>query len=89
MALSDQERLLQLGSAVSIDTLCQSEGITREEFDAWWKQIIVTRAATLQGSISDDVSATVSIQRDRHEVQFEFDNCYIKFHYLIRNRCSY
>ncbi|MFP6765099.1 MAG: penicillin acylase family protein, partial [Planctomycetaceae bacterium] len=68
MALTDQERLGRLGRTGSIDRLCQTEGISRQEFDSWWKHTLESRAVTSPGTISVDVSATVSLQRDEHGI---------------------
>lgn len=72
MTLSNLERLAQLGRGTSIDDLCQSERITREEFTAWWKAIVAERIVDYAKSLRDGVSAPVTIRRDQHGIPHIF-----------------
>jgi len=66
MKRSSQEMLHQLGNGDSIATVCEAAGITRVEFDAWWKAECVRRVPSAQGSQKlDGVKANVRIERDR------------------------
>lgn len=68
MAMSNQERLKQLGQGESVDGLCQAEGISRTEFDAWWQEQIQQRAASGAGPVSVGVVGEVSIRRNSNGI---------------------
>lgn len=72
MSMSDQERLGRLCRGESIESLCQADGISRADFDAWWQATIQQRAVPASGAISAGVSAEVSIRRDEHGVPHIF-----------------
>lgn len=72
MAMSDAERLRQLGSGASIESLCAAADISRGEFDAWWQEQITRRAEPIDGSLSAGVSSAVSIQRDENGIPHIF-----------------
>ncbi|MDA1164228.1 MAG: penicillin acylase family protein [Planctomycetota bacterium] len=68
MTTSDKDRLGRLGSGESIEALCDADGIDRAEFDRWWSETIRQRVHLATGSLPADVSAEVSIQRDKHGI---------------------
>lgn len=61
---STKEMLKQLGSGRSIAEVCQQAEMTREQFDAWWKQECQSRQPCCDGSQDAAVGAAVEIQRD-------------------------
>lgn len=64
MTTIDRQRLAHLGRGESIDSLCSTAGISRDEFDRWWRDVCSQRAESHSGRISGAVSGEVSIQRD-------------------------
>lgn len=72
MAISNQERLRRLGSGESIDSVCNGAGITRSEFDTWWRETIEACAVPGSGLVSVGVSSEVSIRRDSHGIPHIF-----------------
>jgi len=72
----DRQRLQQLGSGQRIADVCAADGLTREEFDAWWQRMLDDRkAAGHNGRSSASVSCNVRIQRDRFGIpRIEADN---------------
>ena len=65
MNLSDRELLQRLGSGETINTLCDAAGITRPEFDEWWRRQVEARCPAVDGIVHDAVQLSVSIERDR------------------------
>ncbi len=72
MNLSTAELLRRLGSGESIDALCKAAGISREEFDAWWKREAQSRVPEASGSLSAGVDSPVAIDRDEWGVPHIF-----------------
>lgn len=68
MNLSNNEFLRRLGSGESISALCDAAGITRSEFDDWWRRQIEARCPAEDGEVRAAVQAGVSIERDRRGV---------------------
>jgi penicillin amidase len=62
--LHAKEILQKLGAGESIDSVCQVAGISREEFDRWWKVEAASRAPEMTGLRSVPVKAGVEIARD-------------------------
>jgi penicillin amidase len=60
-----RRRLRQLGKGDSIAKVCDSEGLSRAEFDAWWAAETAARVPSATGTIRTAVSAPVRIDRDR------------------------
>lgn len=56
--------LRRLGSGESIDALCQSQGWTRAQFDAWWRDENARRRPTVDGTSAAPVAHDVTIRRD-------------------------
>ncbi len=50
MNLTSKEMLLKLGSGSKIAGLCKEAGITRQEFDAWWRAELSRRVPSPAGS---------------------------------------
>jgi len=64
--------LQHLGAGKSINDICRSAGITRDDFDAWWKAETRSRVPRHSGSLSAPVSAGVSIERDAWSIPHIF-----------------
>ena len=64
MKLHAKEILQKLGAGESIDSVCHVAGISREEFDRWWKVEAASRAPEMTGLRSVPVKAGVEIARD-------------------------
>lgn len=57
--------LRRLGAGETIAAVCESEGWSRADFDAWWQRETARRAPRCEGSIRAGVSGEVTIARDR------------------------
>jgi len=66
--MNTKERLRRLGDGDSIQSACKSAGITRAEFDSWWREEAEKRVPSHTGEIPVHVSTTVSIARDAHGI---------------------
>ncbi len=65
MNKTDKDMLRRLGAGDSIAAICQDEGMTRAEFDAWWTGQITSRVPTTRGARTvSGVSGRVDIARD-------------------------
>jgi len=62
--LHAKEILQKLGAGESIDSVCHVAGISREEFDRWWKVEAASRTPEMTGPRSVPVKAGVQIVRD-------------------------
>ncbi|MBY0527225.1 MAG: penicillin acylase family protein [Gemmataceae bacterium] len=65
MKPTDQEMLRRLGSGETIDTLCTAAGLSRAQFDAWWKAQVESRVPAGDGTRRAMVQRAVCIERDR------------------------
>ena len=65
MKLPSREILRRLGAGQSIDSVCEAAGITRLEFDAWWKAECAARVPTMTETRRLAVRQPVRIDRDR------------------------
>jgi len=59
-----KEILRKLGVGGSVDSICHAAGISREEFDRWWKAEAASRVPEMTGLRSVPVKAGVEIARD-------------------------
>ncbi len=57
--------LRRLGAGTSIASVCADAGITREQFDAWWKEETARRVAPRSGVVRLPGAHRVEILRDR------------------------
>ena len=64
MKISDSELLARLGSGESIDTACNAAGITREEFDDWWRGQLAARSTPPGDTTAAALHSEVRIERD-------------------------
>lgn len=64
MQLSSKEILKRLGSGESIEQLCDSSGLSRSAFDAWWQAASQSRVAPMNGTHRAGVKRPVRIERD-------------------------
>jgi penicillin amidase len=64
MNLAAKEILRRLGSGESIASVCAAAGMSRAEFDAWWKREVVSRVPPMTGSRRGGVRRSVRIVRN-------------------------
>lgn len=64
MNLSGKEILRRLGVGESIEAICKAAGLTRSEFDTWWKTETATRVPSMAGNRKASVHHSVRIERD-------------------------
>jgi penicillin amidase len=64
MKLHAKEILQKLGAGDTVDSVCHAAGISREEFDRWWKAETASRVPEMTGLRSAPVKAAVEIARD-------------------------
>src|SRR5262245_51002630 len=85
MQLSSSDLLARLGAGESIAALCQAAGITRAEFDSWWKREAASRVPPCSGSKRAAVDRAVRIQRDEWGIPHIFaesdDDLFFAFGY--------
>lgn len=65
MKLTDQGILRRLGAGESIDSVCASAGLSRHEFDGWWRRQTESRVPPTTGARKAGVRQSVRIDRDR------------------------
>lgn len=65
MSLPSSETLARLGAGETIDAICQRAGITRTEFEAWWRRECAARVPPSAGRRRAAVKGEVRIERDR------------------------
>lgn len=64
MKLAAKEILRRLGGGESIASVCAAAGMSRSDFEAWWKQEAASRVPPLTGSCRAGVRRAVHISRD-------------------------
>src|SRR5438045_309638 len=64
MQLSSTQLLARLGAGESIASVCSAAGISREEFQNWWKRETAARVPANSGTRSAAVKGSVRIERD-------------------------
>lgn len=64
MRLSSSQLLARLGAGESIAAVCEAAGISREEFQIWWKRETAARVPASSGTRSVGVKSSVRIVRD-------------------------
>lgn len=72
MQLPASQLLVRLGAGESIDGVCNAAGISREEFQTWWKRETAPRVPPALGTRSALVGAPVRIQRDERGIPHIF-----------------
>ena len=65
MSFLERNVLRRLGAGEGIESVCQSAGWTRAEFDERWKGEAESRAPRCDGQVDANVRAGVTIERDR------------------------
>ncbi|MBI1902036.1 MAG: penicillin acylase family protein [Planctomycetia bacterium] len=65
MPLSDHEILRRLGRGEPIDAVCQAAGLSKAQFDAWWKNVSQSRVPPASGTRRAGVRRSVTIARNR------------------------
>ncbi len=72
MQTNDRELLRRLGTGDSIPRLCSAAGLSREQFDAWWRQVAQSRVPSMSGRRSVGVKSPVEIERDNWGIPHVF-----------------
>jgi penicillin amidase len=65
MSFLERDVLRRLGAGESIDSICQTAGWSRGDFDERWRREAASRAPHCEGQVVVNVTADVSIERDR------------------------
>lgn len=65
MKPTDKQLLRQLGAGESIASVCVLAGISRSQFDEWWRQQIESRVPAANGTVRLAVKSEVTIERDQ------------------------
>lgn len=65
MPALERDVLRKLGDGESIDSICQSNGWTRADFDERWKREAASRAPRCDGQVAVGIETSVTIERDR------------------------
>jgi penicillin amidase len=85
MAFPSAEILIRLGSGESIDSVCRSTGLTRDEFNDWWRRECASRVPLTGGTRRGAVAREVRIERDEWGLPHVFaendDDLYFGFGY--------
>lgn len=72
MRLSTLQILSRLGSGETIAAVCESAGISRDEFQSWWKHETAARVPPCSGTRRAAVDRQVRIQRDEWGIPHVF-----------------
>jgi penicillin amidase len=64
MKLSSREVLARLGAGAPIAAVCKEAGITRRDFDAWWRGEVSRRVPSPAGTRNSHVRGAARIDRD-------------------------
>lgn len=64
MKLTANAILRRLGNGASITAVCAATGMSRSEFDTWWKQEAASRVSAMTGSRRAGLRRSVQIARD-------------------------
>ena len=48
--LTSKQRLTRLGAGESIDAICAADGVSRQQFNAWWREECRHRVPPMDGS---------------------------------------
>jgi penicillin amidase len=87
MKLSPRQILGRLGTGEPIDSVCQAAGLSRAEFDAWWRREAAARVPPTDGSRRAPVGAAVEIHRDRwglpHILAASDEDLFVGFGYAM------
>ena len=65
MAVPAKEMLKRLGAGESVQAVCAAAGLTRAEFDAWWRQETASRVPDMTGTRTALLGDAVEIIRDQ------------------------
>jgi penicillin amidase len=72
MSFSELDLLGRLGDGESIDAVCQTAQITRDEFDSFWKKTTEKRVQVESVVLTEGVSDSVKINRDKNGIPHIF-----------------
>jgi penicillin amidase len=64
MTFSSADLLARLGRGESIDSICHSTGLARDEFNDWWRRECASRVPPSGGTTRGAIATTVRIERD-------------------------
>jgi penicillin G amidase len=65
MRLPSADILRRLGAGASIESVCADAGISRVQFDAWWREELESRVPQTVGELATAAPGRVEILRDR------------------------
>jgi penicillin G amidase len=68
MKLSSRDILSRLGSGQPIAAVCEAAGISRNEFDVWWRKETHSRVPATNGTRNARLSAVATIERDEEGI---------------------
>ena len=87
MRLTTREMLRRLGAAETIDAVCHVAGISREDFNSWWKSEVTVRVPDMTGHRRVGVTGLVEIERDEWGIPHIFagtdDDLFFGFGYAM------
>jgi penicillin amidase len=75
MKLTTAEMLRGLGAGKPIAEVCAEAGITRDQFDTWWRAECARRAAYPTGDCKVSLKGEARIERDRWGIPHIFAEC--------------
>src|SRR5207247_119317 len=85
--LTTREMLRRLGAAETIDAVCHVAGISREDFNSWWKSEVTVRVPDMTGPRRVGVTGLVEIERDEWGIPHIFagtdDDLFFGFGYAM------
>src|SRR5258708_6342210 len=85
MQLSSPQLLARLGAGEPIASVCGASGISREEFQSWWKRETASRVPANSGTKPAAIKGSVRIERDEwgipHVVAENDDDLFFGFGY--------
>src|SRR5438034_2565479 len=85
--LTTREMLRRLGAAETINSVCHVAGISREDFNSWWKSEVTVRVPDMTGPRRVGVTGLVEIERDEWGIPHIFagtdDDLFFGFGYAM------
>ncbi|HZY87580.1 MAG TPA: penicillin acylase family protein [Gemmataceae bacterium] len=87
MRLSGRDMLRRIGAGERLAAVCEAAGLSRPEFDVWWKAETVPRVPAPVGNVRAAVRRPVRIERDRWGIPAVFadndDDLFFGFGYAM------
>src|SRR5262249_12885907 len=72
MHLSSSQLLARLGAGESIAAVCEAAGITRDEFESWWKRETAARVPPSYRTRQTKLGGEIRIRRDEWGIPHVF-----------------